>query len=136
MKIQANLKAATPKPVPAAWYRAAISGKKYKNYSKPDKANDQYPMYEFTILSESPIGDPNEPSTIGRKVFQGIFVDWKMAQLYQAALSLSPEEMPESEYDDDEIVGHELMIEVVHDTYTPADGKPEIRTHVENFKSL
>lgn len=136
MKIAGNLKAATPKPPPPGWYKAAVSGKKYKNYTKTGRETEQYPFYEFTLLSESPIAAPDEQSTIGRKVFQGIYADWKMASLYKAALGLSAEEMPATEYDDDDVVGHELMIEVVHDTYTPPEGKPEIRSHVENFKPL
>jgi len=135
MKIKSNLRAVSA-PVPPGWYKAVASGKKYKNYVKPERSSEQYPFYEFTILSESDQLGPDEPSTVGRKVFQGIMSDWMMSNLYKAALSLLDDELPTEEYDDDDVLGHEMLIEVGHETYTPEGGKPENRVRVVSFKTL
>lgn len=135
MKIQSNLRAAA-NPVPAGWYKAVASGKKYKNFVKSGREDKQYPFYEFTLLSESDQLGPNEPSTIGRKVFQGITADWMMVRLYKAANNLSDEELPTEEYDDDDVLQKEMLIEVTHETYTPSSGKPELRIRVNDFKAI
>jgi hypothetical protein len=139
MKIQGNLKDASPKPVPACWYKACITGVRYKEGPKVGT----YPMYEFTLLSEATSGDPTGQSTIGRKVFQGIYADWMMAKLYKAALALRDEELPGAdEADDQDVLNHELLIEVTHETYTPDSPPgepkkpPETRVRVSEFKPV